>query len=217
MSREIPLSSSVQPVNPSLIFSDGFELENSSLIPSENYSGSFTQGLNTIEFYIYDANSALQYSNYNFSEYQIIENSDPGASPYGASLEQDTDELKPTNVVSLNPENDIYNAGYNTGKLYGVYNFVNHELNSSNDNRYYLAEISGDRTEIRIKSNYMTDVDMKASYATFENTINSVDFFDEFYITFGSNEYHIGINSQYVEGPDNVEDDSSILIKLFDS
>ena len=217
MAIQIPISSSVQPVNPSLIFSDGFELENSSLIPSENYSGSFTQGLNSVEFYVYDANSQLQYSDYNFTEYSIVENSDPGASPYGANLSTNTSSLSPTNVLSINPETDVYNAGFNVGKLYGVYNFVNHELSSSNDSRYYLAEISGDRTEIRIKSNFLSDTDMKTSYINFENTINAVDFFDEFYITFGGNEYHIGVNSQYVEGPDNVENDSSILIKLFDA
>ena len=221
MAIQVPISSSVQAINPSVLFSDGFELENSAIIPSENYSGSFTQGLNTVEFYVYNANSQLQYSDYNFSEYQIVENSTPGQAPYGlnATLADTTrqDALSPTNILSLNPESDVYNAGYSTGKLYGVYNFVNHELQSSNDSRYYIAEISGDRTEIRIKSNYLSDDDMKSSYVAFENTLDSVEFFDEFYITFGQNEYHIGINSQYVEGPDNVENDSSILIKLFDA
>ena len=59
MAIQVPISSSVQAINPSVLFSDGFELENSAIIPSENYSGSFTQGLNTVEFYVYNANSQL--------------------------------------------------------------------------------------------------------------------------------------------------------------
>ena len=52
---------------------------------------------------------------------------------------------------------------------------------------------------------------MKSSYISFENTLDTQTFFDEFYITFGENEYHIGVNSQFSEL---AEKDSSILIKL---
>ena len=213
---EIPVSSSIQQINPSLLFNDGFELENSSLIPNEDYSGSFTPGINQIEFYVYDTQKSLQYSDYNFTDYQITQNTTPDAVPVGATAEQTTNPAignSTTDIVNLNPEVDIYNAGYNNGVLYGVYNFINNELSSSVDNKYYISEISGDRTEIRIKSNYISSIQMKSSYISFENTLNSQKFFDEFYITFGENEYHIGVNSQYSE-----EDlESSVLIKLFDA
>ena len=225
---EIPVSSSMQQINPSLLFNDGFELENSSLIPNEDYSGSFTPGINQIEFYVYDTQKSIQYSDYNFTSYQITQNTTPDATPVGASVEELANPVvgnSTTDVVNINPEVDIYNAGYSNGVLYGVYNFVNNELSSSVDNKYYISEISGDRTEIRIKSNYITTDQMRSSYISFESTINSNNFFDEFYITFGENEYHIGVNSQYdvgLTGIGNVatntnEGDSSILIKLFDA
>ena len=37
--------------------------------------------LNNVEFYIYDANRQIQYSDYDFSEYAIYSNNTPGASP----------------------------------------------------------------------------------------------------------------------------------------
>ncbi len=79
---EIPVSSSMQQINPSLLFNDGFELENSSLIPNEDYSGSFTPGVNQIEFYVYDSQKSIQYSDYNFSNYQITQNTTPDAVPW---------------------------------------------------------------------------------------------------------------------------------------
>jgi hypothetical protein len=213
---QIPISSSIQEINPALLFDDGFELENSGIVPAQNYSGSFTPGINQIEFYVYDSQKFIQYSDYNFTNYQITENSNPAGTAYGSTSQDQEQSGSTTNIVNLNPEKDIYNAGYTNGVLYGVYNFVNLQLSSSNDSRYYISEISGDRTEIRLKSNYIDNDIMQSTYIQFETLLGSVDYFDEFYITFGQNEYHIGINSQFV--PSSEQDpDASILIKLFDA
>ena len=198
MSIEIPVSSSFQQINPSDLFTDGFELQDQSIIPSEDYSGSFTVGVDYVEFYVYDSQKIIQYSDYNFTDYLITNGS-------GST----------TDVINLNPEADIYKAGYSNGNIFGVYNFVNHQLNSSIANKYYISEISGDRTEIRLETNYISDKDIQSSYINFNQTINSTDFFDEFYITFGENEYHIGINSQLVIDPDTNK--TAILIKLYDA
>ena len=205
MSIEIPIQSSFQQIDSSFLFEDGFELQNQSVIPSENYSGSFTVGEDNVEFYVYDAQKIIQYSNYNFEDYVV--NNDSGSV---------------TDIINLNPEADVYNAGYTNGNLYGVYNFVTHQLSSTPEILYYISEISGDRTEIRIESNYISNSDIQSSYIPFNQLINSTDFFDEFYITFGKNEYHIGINSQLVL-PDpsasatSTTQNASILIKLYDA
>ena len=81
----ITISSSISEINPSEIFSDGFELQNQSVIPKEQFSGSFTPELNNIEFYVYDANKQIQYSEYDFRDYAIYTNETPGASPSGQS------------------------------------------------------------------------------------------------------------------------------------
>ncbi len=206
----IEVSSSIQSVTPSEIFADGFELSQQSIIPSQNYSGSFTPGINNIEFYVYNAQNALQYSDYNFTDYQITDNN----SISGSSADT-------TDVINLNPEKNVYDVGFSNGKLTAVYNFVNNELSSSISNPYYLAEISSDRTEIRLKSNFISNDEIQTSFIPFEETLKTAEFFDEFYISFGDNESHIGINTKLeIPEPDNTtraEDQYSILIKLYDA
>ena len=234
----ITISSSIAEISPSELFTDGFELQNQNVIPMESFSGSFTQDLNNIEFYVYDANKNIQYSEYNFTNYSIISNNTPGASPAGKVSEPRTTNTNlynrdnsyesernnptlfqtTTDIIAVNPEEDIYNAGYTTGKLYGVYNFVNLELSSSIDNPFYLAEISSDRTEIRLKTNYQSNNQIQSGYLSLSRKLEQAQFFDEFYISFGQNEYHIGVNTQLSVPQASAEDQQySILIKLFDS
>ena len=215
----IEVSSSITPVDPSEIFSDGFELSQQTIIPSQDYSGSFTPGLNNIEFFVYNAQNQLQYSEYNFIDYTITSNSNPNGTPSGVQLLDDPN-WSTTNVVNLNPEKNVYDVGFSNGKLTAVYNFINNELSSSINNPYYLAEISGDRTEIRLKSNYISNDDIQSSFITFEETLKQADYFDEFYISFGDNESHIGVNTK-LETPeeeiDGVPPQYSVLIKLYDA
>jgi len=233
----ISISSSISQIEPSELTADGFELQDQKVIPMEQFSGSFTQDLNNIEFYIYDANKVVQYSDYNFSNYSIISNNTPGASPAGKVSEPRTTNTNlyervnsyesekndptqfqtTTDTISLSPEEDIYNAGYTQGILYGVYNFVNYELSSSIDNPFYLSEISPSRTEIRLKSNFQTNNEIRSGYLSLARKLEQAEFFDEFYVSFGENEYHIGVNVLLSIPPQDSEDQqNSILIKLFD-
>ena len=67
----------------------------------------------------------------------------------------------PTNNITLQPTLDLYDRGFDNGELFAVYNFINYELASSTTQTFYISEISGDRTEIRIKSNAISAVDIK--------------------------------------------------------
>ena len=233
----ITVSSSISQVNAQDLFTDGFELQNQTVIPREQYSGSFTPQLNNVEFYIYDANRQIQYSEYNFSGYAIYSNDTPGASPTGESSiprttnnnlynrdnnytserNNSTKFQLTTDTIALNPEEDVYNAGFTNGILYGVYNFINLELSSSIDNPYYLAEISSDRTEIRLKSNFISNRQIQSTYFSLNRTLQSTDYFDELYISFGQNEYHIGVNTQLsIPSVEEENQQYSVLIKLYD-
>ena len=214
----IEVSSSITQIDPSQIFADGFELSTQTIIPSQNYSGSFTQNLNNVEFYVYDAMSQIQHSDYNYTDYSIAQNSNPNEGPNG----QDTGGVNPftTNTINLNPEQNVYDLGYTNGQLTAVYNFVNHELSSSILNPYFLSEISSDRTEIRLKSNYISNEEMQSAFVGFDQTLRTAEFFDEFYISFGNNESHIGVNTQIETPEEDIEGTPvpySILIKLYDA
>ena len=152
MDNNITYSSSLEIVNPQTLFTDGYELSNQTVVQSQDYIGSFSPDENVIEFYIYDANKTIVYSDYNFSNYRINENYNPSQ-----SVNKRTQQLQiQTSQINLTPEDDIASQGFTNGDLYAVYNFINLELGSSPNIPYYLAEISSDRTEIRLKSNFIS-------------------------------------------------------------
>ena len=70
-------SSTVSVVDSSTLSSRGYELSNANIIESYNFQGNFTQDVNNIEFYIYDSNKVLIYSDYNFTQYNAL--SDAGS------------------------------------------------------------------------------------------------------------------------------------------
>ena len=194
------VSSSTFPVNPQELFNDGFDLQTQNIIPSEDFQSTFNPEINTVELIIYDQTLNFQSELPNFLDWTINDNQN-----------SDTNEFGGTNVIDLNPEQDVINAGFDQGVLYTFYNFINYEINSSYTNLYYISEISSDRTEIRLESNFITDSDIEYSYNIFKEKLEDADYFDEFYISFKENKYYIAVNCEL----DTAGDKFSILIKLF--
>lgn len=196
----IPISSSIIQINPETLFNDGFELTDQNIIPSQELVGSFIPEKNKIEFYIYDANVSLLSSNYDFRDWSITQNSS-------------TTTLTSTDIIGLDPSKDIFDSGFDIGNLYAVYNFINPELNSNSTQTYYISDISSNRTELRLKSNFITNEQISSSFIEFSTKLNNPAYFDEFYISFGNNEYQIGVNAQL----ETSGSQSSVLIKLYDA
>jgi hypothetical protein len=196
----IPISSSIIQINPETLFNDGFELTDQNIIPSQELVGSFIPEKNKIEFYIYDANVSLLSSNYDFRDWSITQNSS-------------TTTLTSTDIIGLDPAKDIFDSGFDIGSLYAVYNFINPELNSNSAQTYYISDISSNRTELRLKSNFITNEQISTSFTEFSTKLNNPAYFDEFYISFGNNEYQIGINAQLETSGSQY----SVLIKLYDA
>jgi len=196
------ISSSIEQITPSLLYGDGFELSDQNIIPSFDFSSSFEPGINTVEFYVYDENYNVVNSNYAFNNWGINDN-----------INTDNTTLTSTNQLTLNPIQDVYDAGYQSNCVYAVYNFINLELNSAYNKLFYVSEISSDRSELRLKSNFISNQELEQSYNILKSTLNNAEYFDEFYITFGENEYHICVNCDL----DVSEEQYSILIKLYDA
>ena len=96
----IPVSASCTPVNPSTLSSDGFELQDQEIIPSENITGSFTPGKNLVEFFVYDADKNLSSVNYNFTNWTT--GKEPGNELLSGSVEEPpTSSI--TNAIFIRP------------------------------------------------------------------------------------------------------------------
>ena len=230
----IPVSASITPINPSYLSNDDFNLEDQNIIPNTLLTSSFTPGENFVEFFVYDANSNLVDSYYDWENWTVIENSnrDQLSQSYvdnatGLTVVEKPSTTVATDQIELSPESDLYNSGYENGILYSTYNFINYELGSTVDNPFYLSEISSDRTEISIRSNTIPFQDIQKGYATLKNQIEDSRFFDEFYVSFFNNDYFIGVNC-LITGSNQVQSTSltadstdankniAILIKLYE-
>jgi hypothetical protein len=194
------VSASLSPINPNTLFSEGYELADQSIIPNENITAAFVPFEDKVEYWVYDFNKNLVGGEYNFTGYNLAQN-------------PSSNDENDTTTVELSPINDLLNFGFDTGQLYTVYNFVRYQLSSTPDNRYYIAEISSDRTELRLKSNIISNQDVFSSFQQLKSELNSSEYFDEFYITFGDNEYNIGVNIEL----DTTGEIYSVLVKLYDA
>jgi hypothetical protein len=195
----IPISSSITQVDPGTLSPSGFNLLDQNVIPNENIVGTFTPGQDLIEFFAYDSNNNLISSDYNFTNWSTNQNS----SVYS------TDNIS---TINLSPDEDLYIRGFDVGDLYALYNFITPELSSSINSTYFISDISSDRTEIKITSNTLQNSDISSSFSTLISKITSSEYFDEFYINFGENQYYTAVNAQL----DTTTNPYSVLIKLYE-
>ena len=198
---DIPVSASMKYISPQEITSDSFITpEDVAIIPNENISSSFFPSENLVEFYAYDTQKNIISRNYNFKDWGVSNNTLNTSVPTTYTNDQGEEVLQsatgsiPTDNITLNPSVDLFNLGFDTGEVYALYNFINYELSSSIDNTYYLSEISGDRTEVRLRSNTISNGDIRSSYNLFRQQFNSQTYFDEFYLGLFDNRYEICTN-----------------------
>jgi hypothetical protein len=205
----IPVSSSLTQINAELFLQEGFELSLDAIIPSIELTGSFSPFESKTQFFIYNYAKEIIYSTLNYNANGSFLSYPPGTSTSNATSSYNQFELTPTE--------DIYNQGYSNGNYYAVYNFINYELGSETkivSNRtntvgsgaqsayydtysghpYFIKDISGDRTELRIQNNYLSSIQIENYYNTFKNKIDLRENADEFYVSFGDNRNFIGVN-----------------------
>ena len=158
------VSASLIPINPTTLFSEGFELADQAIIPNENITAAFVPFEDKVEYWVYDFNKNLVGGEYNFTNYGLAQN-------------PSSNDENDTTTVELSPINDLLDFGFDNGQLFTVYNFIRYQLSSTSDDRYFLAEISSDRTEIRLRSNTISNEDIFTSFQQLKEEINSAEFF----------------------------------------
>jgi len=119
------------------------------LLSPININKEFGEPNDIIEMYIISPSGDILISNYNFTNYKKINNID------NSSL---------FDTIVLNPEEDILSYGYNVGQFDIIYNFKRLLFNSSNQSKFFIKEISRDRTEIKITSNDISYLKSQADY-----------------------------------------------------
>jgi hypothetical protein len=182
----------VFPVNNQTLKVEEYSSKDSSLIEQFEIDTSFTQSSDYIEYYIFDENQNLIYPH-------------------------TTEELLTYNIkeghVLLDPKQDLQRLNFNEGNYYINYNFYKTHLNSSLSSKYYIEEISSDRTEVRLNSTTIDNELIESSTNSFIEYRSTQSYFVDFYLNFGENNLVIANNIKL----DIInEDDYSVLIKLYE-
>ena len=115
--------------------------------------------------------------------------------------------------VLLDPKQDLQRLNFNEGNYYINYNFYKTHLNSSLSSKYYIEEISSDRTEIRLNSTTINNESIESSTNSFIEYRSTQSYFVDFYLNFGENNLVIANNIKL----DVInENEYSVLIKLYE-
>jgi hypothetical protein len=169
-----------------------YTLNDINLIPTIDTFGSFDTVTDHIEYFIYDLNNNILFSNIvGYPQFSLLNN----------------------NLV-IDPENDLKTQGYTEGNYNTLYNFLRNRAGSSPLNRYYIDQISSDRTEIRLNTTAIPNGEVITSVGDFINYRNSSGLFVDFYLDFGDNNLIIA-NNILLDITTN-PNDPTVLIKLYE-
>ena len=164
---------SILPIDPITFDFQEYSISDSSLINSTTIETSFDPSTDLIEYFIYDINNNILFENVNgFPGYKLIDN----------------------NIV-INPEEALKSLGYSEGQFNTLYNFVSPKLASTAGSRYFISEISPDRTEIRLDTTTIPNaLVISSSLELLDSINNATGSYYDFYLDFGSNELIIANN-----------------------
>jgi hypothetical protein len=182
-------------INPDIFSVQDYTFEDFTIVPNFEVTSSFITETDYVEYFIYDGNNTLltgsQLVDYTFTD-------DSGIIVSGGYATMD-----------INPSATLIDNGYDVGVYNIVYNFFQNELGSNPTASFYIKDISPDRTELRLSSNFISGSTILETYPEFSAQLASLSYFDGFYLNFGDNKIVIAVNSQ-LEGTD-------ILIKLYEA
>ena len=157
-------------------------------------------GSSYIEFFIYDNNKSLLNSNFNYNSYTIENNG------------QSAGNNNEVSEIFLSPEVDVKNQGFSEGEYIAYYNFFTKRVGDPNTN-LFISEISSDRTEIRLDSNILSNLDIIEQANNFIQFREDSDYFVDFYLNFGDNNLIIANN---IKLSNETVDDPTIIVKLYE-
>jgi hypothetical protein len=176
-----------------------YESQDENLISSFDIDTSLT-GSTCIEFFVYDNNQNLLYTTYNYTSYTV---------------ENDGQSAGNNNSISsftISPGDDTTSYGFDQGEYIAYYNFLNKQIGDSNTN-LFISEISSDRTEIRLDSNILSNLDIVEQANKFIQFREDSTYFVDFYLNFGSNDLVIANN---IKLSNETTNDPTIVVKLYE-
>jgi hypothetical protein len=183
----------IQNINPNTFDLQTYSSEDNALIFSTTVDSIFNPPTDIVEYFIYDLNGNILFEDViGYSNYYIN-----------------------NNIITLDPEENLKNLGYDDGNYNTLYNFLHPKLGSNSLNRYFISQISSDRTEIRLDTTKIpNDVVITSSLELINDINNSKPSYYDFYLDFGNNQLIIANNALLDNSDPN---NPTVLIKLYEA
>ena len=170
--------------------------KDTSLMSASIFDTTFTSSTDYIEYYAYDSNKNLL------------------VSEDGPYLTVNDNYNVYNGDVTIYPSEDLESLGYDQGTFFSSYNFYRKRLGSDPlREKYYIDQISTDRTEVRLRSTTIPVDTIISSSNEFIDYRETQDYFVDFYLNFGNDVQCIANNIQLDTQSDVLP---SVLIKLYE-
>jgi hypothetical protein len=184
--------------SPESLINQDYSTKDSSLLNEYEISRDFGAEQDIVEYHIFSRTNQLLNSNYNYRGYQT---------------QTTTQDSSLFTTLYLDPEADLKQAGYNLGN-YNVGYFFYRTLFLSNPNtRFFIKEISSDRTEIKITTNDLSFDALGTSYFNYLASKQGKSFYSDLLLNFGDNQTIIAVNTLLDTAN---ETEPSLFIKLYE-
>ena len=170
------------------------------LIQSTQESTVFNPQIDYVEVFVYDLGGDLVDTDYRYGNYATNQDSTNNV------LNQYV-----LNNIRINPVSDLESYLLDTGAYVINYNFYRAFFSSSVDSPFYVKEISPNRTELRLSTNYLSNDELATLAAEFSSS-RFDRLIDDFYLNFGDNNVLIATNFLL----DNTTQDYTLLVKLYE-
>jgi hypothetical protein len=181
----------ISQLNPQTFELQEYSTQDTSLIIATDVFDTFDPTIDHIEYFIYDLNGTPLYINDDsYPVYSLI-----------------------NNTLVIDPEEDLKRQGFTEGNYNTLYNFLKNRLASSYESRYYISQISPDRTEVRLDTTAISNADVIFSTNEFTDYRVSSSVFIDFYLDFGNNNLVIA-NNILLDPTDPLN--PTVLIKLYE-
>jgi hypothetical protein len=194
------MAAEILQINSQDFSSQKYEGQDLNLIPTFEVNTVLSQN-SYIEYFTYDINQTLLTSDYNFSRYTVLNNGQ--SSGQNNSLSQ----------IEIDPEQILIENGFDQGIYITYFNFFNKQIGSFAE-LLYISEISFDRTEIRLDSTTLSNLDIVEKTNQFIQERENSNYFLDFYLNFGENQLAIA-NNIVLDNQDPTN--PTILVKLYEA
>ena len=182
----------IQSLDPNTFEYQTYSDSDSQLIVQSQLDTVFSKDTDYIEYYVYDQNKNLIYP--------------------GTTIPLLDYDIRNGDVL-LNPSLNLTNLGFDLGVYNILYTFYRKRLASDIGLKYFIADISSDRTEIRLDSNIISNDLIISSSNEFTQYRENADYFVDFFLNFGENQTIIANNIR-LETEQGI--DPTVLIKLYE-